>query len=90
MPERLSWSEITRSDDYRGQWVALDNCRYDRGATHPAEAHVVDTDEDLTALCNRIRERNRSHCAIVFCDEEQEPVSIREGASTRTSSPPPR
>lgn len=77
MGQRLTWTEITRSDSYRGQWVALDQCRYERNGAQPVEGEVVDADEDLTALCDRIRETNRGHCAIVFCDEEPPPVSSR-------------
>src|SRR5688572_25024434 len=25
----MSWPQIRQSDQYRGRWVALDNCRYD-------------------------------------------------------------
>jgi hypothetical protein len=70
MGKRMTWGEICRSDDLRGRWVALDACRYDqRNGTHPVEAEVVDSDEDLRELCNRMRRTDRSHCAIVFCDE---------------------
>jgi hypothetical protein len=75
MGQRMTWIEISQSEDLRGRWVALDRCRYDRNASHPAEGEVVDADEDLAELCNRVREANRSHCAIVFCDDEPPPAS---------------
>jgi hypothetical protein len=31
---------------------------------------VVDTDEDLAELCRRIREADKTHCAILFCEDE--------------------
>ena len=73
---RLTWREICLSADYQGRWVALDNCRYERSATAPIEGDVVDADEDLATLCDRIREADRSRCSIVFC-EEAEPASAR-------------
>jgi len=30
----------------------------------------VDVDEDLAELCRRIREADKTHCAILFCDDE--------------------
>jgi len=31
---------------------------------------VIDADEDLVALCNRMKEENNRRCAILFCDVE--------------------
>ena len=90
MGQRFSWSELTRAENFRGRWVALDQCRYDRGATHPAEGEVVDADEDLALLCHRVREQNHSHCAIVFCDEERESLPAREGPVARFAVASPR
>jgi hypothetical protein len=70
MGSRLTWNQICRSADYRGRWVALDNCRYDQISAAPVEGDVVDTDEDLAELCGRIREADKTHCAILFCDED--------------------
>jgi hypothetical protein len=70
MGGRLTWNQICRSDDYRGRWIALDNCRYDQITASPIEGDVVDTDEDLAELCGRIRESDKTHCAILFCDDE--------------------
>ena len=49
------------------------------------EGDVVDTDEDLAELCRRMREADKTHCAILFCEDEvfvesppaYEPVSWR-------------
>jgi hypothetical protein len=68
MGRRLTWTEICRSALFRGRWVALDRCRYDHSSNLPVEGDVVDADEELTDLCDRIRDAKRSHCAIVFCD----------------------
>jgi hypothetical protein len=87
MGRRLTWREICRSADLQGRWVALDNCRYDQATAAPIEGEVVDADEDLAELCGRMREADRSRCAIVFCDEA-EPVSRRSpvpAMQTRTA-----
>lgn len=70
MGSRLTWRQICRSEDYRGRWVALDNCRYDQSTASPTEGDVVDTDEDLAELCRRMREADKTHCAIAFCEVE--------------------
>ncbi len=70
MGSRLTWRQICRSEDYRGRWVALDNCRFDQSTASPAEGDVVDADEDLAELCRRIREADKTHCAILFCEDE--------------------
>ena len=77
------------SDAYRGRWVALDNCRYDVKTAQPMEGTIIDADEDLVALCTRIRESENRHCAILFCDEivvEETPAPT----STRHPSYPPQ
>lgn len=70
---RMTWSEICSRGEYRGRWVALDGVRYDEATARPTEGTVVDADDDLAELCNRIRNANRRCCAILFC-EEQEPA----------------
>jgi hypothetical protein len=70
MGGRLTWNQICRSADYRGRWVALDNCRFDQITASPVEGDVVDTDEDLAELCGRMRETDKTHCAILFCDDD--------------------
>ena len=69
MVTRMTWPEIQRSDEYRGRWVALDNCRYDARTAQPVEGIVIDADEDLVELCGRIQESENKHCAILFCEE---------------------
>jgi len=55
---------------FQGRWVALDACRYEQhDVSMPTEGELVDHDENLAELCRRLRERSRSHCAILFCDE---------------------
>ena len=79
MGQRWTWSEICSSGTFWGHWVALDTCRYRQGDTSlPAEGEMVDHDENLAELCRRLRERSRSHCAILFC-EEPAPPSVRGG-----------
>ncbi len=76
MQPTVKWSELCQSDEYRGRWVALDQCRYDEATAKPIEGTVVDADDDLVALCNRIRATGSRECAILFIEE-------------RLSSPPP-
>src|SRR5260221_8777228 len=70
MTNRVSWPQICRSAEFKGLWVALDNCRYDQSSMQPVEGDVVDTDPDLADLCGRLREAQRGSCAIVFCEGE--------------------
>ena len=73
MMSRLSWGQIREHHDFRGRWVALDDCRYDGRTVQPVEGSVVDSDEDLVELCARIRANAMSHCAIVFCGDDEGP-----------------
>jgi hypothetical protein len=88
MGSRLSWPQICRSEEYRGRWVALDDCRYDARTAQPVEGSVVDADEDLVALCSRMQASEAKHLAILFCEEappEEPPPSPRH-----PPDPPPR
>lgn len=67
----VSWpSECEFAKTYRGQWVALENCRFDGCSNQPVEGEVVDSDEDLAELCARLHEASRSKCMILFCDDD--------------------
>ncbi len=81
----MAWFEMCRSDNYRGRWVALDNIQYQTGSSQPHEADVVDSDEDLGDLCSRMREADRTACAILFCEDESYsmPVMRRIAAFAR-------
>lgn len=63
---RVRWSELCRSPEFAGQWVALDAVRYDDGA--PIDGEIVDADGDLAALCARVQSADEHSCAILFCD----------------------
>ena len=65
---RQSWTEICADRSFRGRWVALDDCRYDECSHEPAEGTVIDADDDLSALCNRMKQAHRRSCAILFCE----------------------
>ncbi|WP_437508626.1 hypothetical protein [Sorangium sp. So ce1099] len=67
---RMTWRDICRSEEFAGRWVALDNVRYVQGASQPAEADVVDADDDLADLCARMREADRTACAILFVEDD--------------------
>lgn len=70
MATRMTWPDLCRSEQFKGMWVALDNCRYDQSTLQPVEGDVVDTDEELADLCNRLRESGHTSCAILFCEDE--------------------
>ncbi len=86
MGSRLTWPEIRQSGEYRGLWVALDQCRYDARTAQPVEGSIVDADEDLVALCNRMQSGDNRHCAILFCDGDDTPLPPPRA---RLSSSPP-
>jgi hypothetical protein len=88
MGSRMSWPQIRMSDEYRGRWVALDNCRYDARTAQPVEGTIIDADEDLVELCTRIRQSENKHCAILFCEESVE-ESPPPSSTRRPSYPPP-
>jgi hypothetical protein len=64
----MSWDDICASEDYQGQWVALDACSYDEDTGEAKEGLVVDADADLVELCERLREAERKNCAILFAE----------------------
>ncbi len=89
MGSRLTWPQICRTEAFRGRWVALDDCKYDPRTAQPSEGTVVDADEDLVALCNRMQASDSKHCAILYCDEARaadEPAPI----TARFAPAPPR
>ncbi len=70
MKTRMTWPELCKSQQFKGLWVALDNCRYDKATLQPIEGDVVDSDPELVELCSRLRETGRTSCAILFCEDE--------------------
>ena len=70
MGSRLTWPQICRSDEYRGRWVALDECKFDARTAQPSEGSVVDADTDLVALCARMQASDSKHCAILYCEDD--------------------
>jgi len=89
MTNRVTWPQILRSAEFKGQWVALDNCRYDQSSMQPVEGDVVDADGDLAELCGRLREAQKTACAILFCDGEvlveQRPTPVPSERPVRPS-----
>jgi len=79
MTNRVTWPQICRSTEFKGLWVALDNCRYDSSSMRPVEGDVVDSDADIAELCSRLREAQRGSCAILFCEGD---VLVEQRAST--------
>ena len=79
-PSRSSWDELTSKEELRGRWVALDNVLY-APSKEPLEADLVDFDDDLTALCGRMRAADQTSCKILRCVARN---------SQRQSPPPSR
>lgn len=73
MLHRMTWDEICRRDDCRGRWVALHACRFDENTGQANEGELVDIDDDLAALCCRVRSQHLTHCAIQFCGASSRP-----------------
>jgi hypothetical protein len=69
---RLTWPEICQHEAFQGRWVALDQCKYDARTARPVDGVLVDVDDDLVALCSRIREGKSRYCAILFCGDTDE------------------
>lgn len=72
--QRMTWDEICEREDLRGRWVAIDECRYDEVTGRAAEGLVVDADDDLAELCNRVRASDLTNCAIVLAESEDAPA----------------
>jgi hypothetical protein len=89
MGSRLTWPQICRSEEFRGRWVALDDCKYDPRTAQPTEGTVVDADEDLVALCSRMQASDSKHCAIHFCDHRVGREDIAS-MNPRSAVHPPR
>lgn len=75
---RLSWTEICSQKRFQGRWLALDGCRYDGCPDHPAEAVVVDNDDDLAELCARMKRVARGCCTILYCDAPRRQRTISQ------------
>jgi len=66
---RLRWDQICRRPDCRGRWVALHECSYDHQTGKATDGELVDVDDDLASLCNRVRDSHWKDCAIVYVEE---------------------
>ena len=66
--QRMTWEQICRDEELRGRWIAMDDCCFDEASGHALEGLVVDSDDDLAALCSRMRESQWKNCSIVFAD----------------------
>jgi len=87
MKTRMTWPELCRSEQFKGLWVALDNCRLDPSTLQPIEGDVVDSDEDLAELCSRMREAGRTSCSLLYCEDEvlvESRRSVPPSSSERT------
>lgn len=73
--QRMTWTEICEREDLRGRWVAIDECRYDEVTGRATEGLVVDADDDLAELCNRVRASDLTNCAIVLAESDEAPFS---------------
>ncbi|QQR91882.1 MAG: hypothetical protein IPJ88_09380 [Myxococcales bacterium] len=69
----MNWKDICCNDEYRGQWIALDNARYDQVSGRATDGAVLDSDFDLVALCDRIKRAKCKNCAILLCGRDSIP-----------------
>jgi hypothetical protein len=79
--ERMTWDQICQSDDLKGRWIAMDDCRFDEATGRATEGLVVDADDDLAELCARMRESKFTNCSILFADERETLAGRRSGVS---------
>ena len=84
MKGTMGCPELLHTEQLKGLWIALDNCRYDPSTRQPIEGDVVDADEDLAALCERMRETGRSSCAILYCDDDVLVQSLQTVEASRS------
>lgn len=63
--KRLSWEEICQRPECAGRWVALHRCVYDEATGKATEGDLVDIDDDLAALCERVKDSEWKNCAIL-------------------------
>lgn len=64
----MSWEEICHHPDYVGRWVALSDCLYDQTTGEACAGSVIDVDDCLSALCQRVRVAELRDCAILRCE----------------------
>lgn len=84
---RMSWKDICQKTLYRDRWVALDDCHYDESTGEATDGEIIDADEDLVELCNRIRQSDRKNCAILFaaCKEHGDATEFDIPERTQTN-----
>jgi hypothetical protein len=82
---RAKWDDLCHADDFAGRWVALDNVRYAPGTNEPLEADVVDVDDDLVELCNRMRAADQTSCCVVQCTMKRGVSAIRRAVTSRSA-----
>lgn len=73
--DRMTWTDICHSKAFRGRWVALEDWEVDTKTGLAKEASVVDADDSLVDLCERLRAKARTHCQIVYC-RDSSPASL--------------
>ena len=74
---RARWEDLCASGEFVGRWVAVDHVRYEAGTREPNEVEVVDVDEDLAALCTRMRAANQTSCCVLHCLPKRKTFSAR-------------
>ncbi len=82
---RANWTDLCSADDFSGRWVALDNVRYAPGTNEPLEADVVDVDDDLVELCNRMRAADQTSCCVIQCTMKKAVSRISRAITSRSA-----
>jgi hypothetical protein len=68
--QKLRWGEMLKDPLYRDRWVALTDCTYRDDVLE--ECVVVDSDDDIAVLEQRLEERDIKNCTIKRVSEGEE------------------
>jgi len=78
---KRKWSDIVEDKDNDGKWFALTDCEYVNDKLETCI--VVDEDNNLAALEERLAAKGTESCIIKYCGEE--PESGENPRITRTT-----
>jgi hypothetical protein len=65
----MSYPELRHLTELRDRWVAIDPRGGAGIATLKSGAVVVDSDDELDALCRRLADAQKTSLTILFCGE---------------------
>lgn len=68
---RALWIDLCATAAFSGRWVAVDQVSWRAQSEEPHEVEVVDADDDLAALCSRMRAHARTSCSVLQCKRKR-------------------